>query len=78
MNTKLKLMLAVVLALCFLTLSIVSLNLVPKYIDDTYYIVGMEGKWSGLVSILFYVIACMCGLYGWLIFRYIIKKKRVK
>lgn len=66
MNAKIKLVLAVVLALCFLGLSIGALEVVPKYIEDRYYVMGVEGKWSNLVSLLFYVMAAMCGFYGWL------------
>lgn len=68
MNAKIKLVLAVVLALCFLGLSIGALEVVPKYIEDRYYVMGVEGKWSNLVSLLFYVMAEMCGFYGWLVF----------
>lgn len=50
MNAKIKLVLAVVLALCFLGLSIGALEVVPKYIEDRYYVMGVEGKWSNLVS----------------------------
>ena len=49
MNAKIKLVLAVVLALCFLGLSIGALEVVPKYIEDRYYVMGAEGKWSNLV-----------------------------
>lgn len=70
MNAKIKLVLAVVLALCFLGLSIGALEVVPKYIEDRYYVMGVEGKWSNLVSLLFYVMAEMCGFYGWLVFRH--------
>ena len=59
MNAKIKLVLAVVLALCFLGLSIGALEVVPKYIEDRYY-----------------VMAAMCGFYGWLVFRYIKYKRR--
>lgn len=76
MNAKIKLVLAVVLALCFLGLSIGALEVVPKYIEDRYYVMGVEGKWSNLVSLLFYVMATMCGFYGWLVFRYIKYKRR--
>lgn len=76
MNAKIKLVLAVVLALCFLGLSIRALEVVPKYIEDRYYVMGVEGKWSNLVSLLFYVMAEMCGFYGWLVFRYIKYKRR--
>ena len=71
MNAKIKLGLAVVLVLCFLGLSIGALNVVPKLIEDRFYVVGVEGKWSDLVSLLFYVMAAMCGFYGWLVFRHI-------
>lgn len=37
---------------------------------------GVEGKWSNLVSLLFYVMAVMCGFYGWLVFRHIKYKRR--
>ena len=50
MNAKIKLVLAVVLALCFLVLSIGALEVVPKYIEDRYYVMGVEGKWSNLVG----------------------------
>ena len=50
MNAKIKLVLAVVLALCFLGLSIGALDVVPKHIEDRFYVVGVEGKWSDLVS----------------------------
>ena len=76
MNAKIKLVLAVVLALCFFGLSIGALEVVPKYIEDRYYVMGAEGKWSNLVSLLFYVMAAMCGFYGWLVFRYIKYKRR--
>lgn len=76
MNAKIKLVLAVVLALCFLGLSIGALEVVPKYIEDRYYVMGVEGKWSNLVSLLFYVMAVMCGFYGWLVFRHIKYKRR--
>ena len=76
MNVKIKLVLAVVLALCFLGLSIGALVVVPKYIEDRYYVMGVEGKWSNLVSLLFYVMAAMCGFYAWLVFRYIKYKRR--
>ena len=76
MNAKIKLVLAVVLALCFLGLSIGALEVVPKYIEDRYYVMGVEGKWSNLVSLLFYVMAAMCGFYGWLVFIYIKYKRR--
>ncbi len=33
-----------VLALLFLVLSLVALDVVSKYIDDIYYVLGMEGK----------------------------------
>ena len=49
MNAKLKLVLAVVLALCFLGLSIGALDMVPKHIEDRFYVMGVEGKWSNLV-----------------------------
>ena len=49
---------------------------VPKYIEDRYYVMGVEGKWSNLVSLLFYVMAEMCGFYGWLVFRHIKYKRR--
>ena len=71
MNAKIRLVLAVVLALCFLGLSIGALDVVPKHIEDRFYVVGVEGKWSNLVSLLFYVMAVMCGFYGWLVFRHI-------
>jgi len=48
MNAKIKLVLAVVLTLCFLGLSIGALEVVPKYIEDRYYVMGAEGKWSNL------------------------------
>lgn len=76
MNAKIKLVLAVVLALCFLGLSIGTLEVVPKYIEDRYYVMGAEGKWSNLVSLLFYVMAAVCGFYGWLVFRHIKYKRR--
>ena len=57
MNAKIKLGLALVLVLCFLGLSIGALDVVPKYIEDRYYVMGVEGKWSNLVSLLFYVMA---------------------
>ena len=76
MNAKIKLVLAVVLALCFLGLSIGALEVVPKYIEDRYYVMGVEGKWSNLVSLLLYVMAVMCGFYGWLVFRHIKYKRR--
>ncbi len=66
MNAKIKLVLSVVLALCFLGWSIGALEVVPKYIEDRYYVMGVEGKWSNLVSLLFYVMAVMCDYYGWL------------
>ena len=59
MNAKIKLVLAVVLALCFLGLSIGALDVVPKHIEDR-----------------FYVMAAMCGFYGWLVFRYIKYKRK--
>ena len=65
MNAKIKLGLAVVLVLCFLGLSTGALDVVPKHIEDRFYVVGVEGKWSDLVSLLFYVMAAMCGFYGW-------------
>ena len=68
MNAKIKLVLAVVLALCFLGLSIGALDMVPKHIEDRFYVMGVEGKWSNLVSLLFYSMAAMCGFYGWLVF----------
>ena len=76
MNAKIKLVLAVVLALCFLGLSIGALDMVPKHIEDRFCVVGVEGKWSDLVSLLFYVMAAMCGFYGWVVFRYIKYKRR--
>ena len=76
MNAKIKLVLAVVLALCFLGLSIGALEVIPKYIEDRYYVMGVEGKWSNLVSLLFYVMAAMCGFYVWLVFRHIIYKRK--
>ena len=76
MNAKIKLVLAVVLALCFLGLSIGALDMMPKHIEDRFCVVGVEGKWSDLVSLLFYVMAAMCGFYGWLVFRYIKYKRR--
>ena len=76
MNAKIKLGLAVVLVLCFLGLSIGALNVVPKLIEDRFYVVGVEGKWSDLVSLLFYVMAAMCGFYAWLVFRCIKYKRR--
>ena len=76
MNAKIKSVLAVVLALCFLGLSIGALDVVPKHIEDRFCVVGVEGKWSDLVSLLFYVMATMCGFYGWLVFRYIKYKRR--
>ena len=76
MNAKIKLVLAVVLALCFLGLSIGALEVVPKYIEDRFYVMGVERKWSNLVSLLFHVMAVMCGFYAWLVFRYIKYKRR--
>ena len=76
MNAKIKLGLAVVLVLCFLGLSIGALDVVSKHIEDRFYVVGVEGKWSDLVSLLFYVMAAMCGFYGWLVFRNIKYKRR--
>ena len=76
MNAKIKLVLAVVLALCFLGLSIGALDVVPKHIEDRFYVMGVEGKWSNLVSLLFYSMAAMCGFYAWLVFRLIKYKRR--
>ena len=76
MNVKIKLVLDVVLALCFLGLSIGALDMVPKHIEDRFCVMGVEGKWSDLVSLLFYVMAAMCGFYGWLVFRHIKYKRR--
>ena len=76
MNAKIKLVLAVVLALCFLGLSIGALDVVPKHIEDRFYVVGVEGKWSNLVSLLFYVIAVKCGSYGWLLCSHAKYKRR--
>ena len=76
MNAKIKLVLAVVLALCFLGLSIGALDMMPKHIEDRFCVVGVKGKWSDLVSLLFYVMAAMCGFYGWLVLRYIKYKRR--
>ena len=76
MNAKIKLVLAVVLALCFLGLSIGALDVVPKHIEDRFYVMGVERKWSNLVSLLFCVMAEMCGFYAWLVFRYIKYKRR--
>ena len=64
------------LALCFLCLSIGALDVVPKHIEDRFCVVGVEGKWSNLVSLLFYAMAAMCGFYGWLVFRHIKYKRR--
>ena len=75
MNAKTKLVLAVVSALCFLGLSIGALDVVPKHIEDRFYAMGVVGKWANLVSLLFYVMAAMCGFYAWLVFR-LIKYKR--
>ena len=44
MNAQIKLVLAVVLALCFLGLSIGALDVVPKHIEDRFYVMGVEGK----------------------------------
>ena len=76
MNVKIKLVLAIVFALCFLGLSIGALDAVPKHIEDRFCVVGVEGKWSDLVSLLFYVMAAMCGFYGWLVFRHIKYKRK--
>ena len=76
MNARIKLVLAVVLALCFLGLSIGALEVVPKYIEDRFCVVGVEGKWSDLVSLFFYAMAAMCGFYGWLVLRHIKYKRR--
>ena len=76
MNAKIKLVLAIVLALCFLGLSIGALDMVPKHIEDRFCVVGVEGKWSDLVSLLFYAMAAMCGFYGWLVFSHIKYKRR--
>ena len=76
MNAKIKLVLAVVLAVCFLGLSIGALDVVPKHIEDRFYVMGVEGKWSNLVSLLFYVMAAMCGFYAWLVFRHIKYKRK--
>ena len=64
-----------VLALLFLVLSLVALAVVPKYIDDTYYVLGMEGKWSSMVSLLCYSIAAFCGFFAWMAYRAIKLKK---
>ena len=42
MNAKIKLGLAVVLALCFLGLSIGALDVVPKHIEDRVYVMGVK------------------------------------
>ncbi len=76
MNAKIKLVLAVVLALCFLGLSIGALEVVPKYIEDRYYVMGVEGKWSKLVTLLCYFRQAMWGFNGWLVFIYIKLKSR--
>ena len=47
-----------------------------QHIEDRFYVMGVEGKWSNLVSLLFYVMAVMCGFYGWLVFRHIKYKRR--
>lgn len=63
MRAKVILFAGGVLALLFLVLSLVALDVVPKYIDDKYYVLGMEGKWSSMVSLLCYSIATFCGFF---------------
>lgn len=63
-------------SLVFLGFVYRSTRCVPKHIEDRFYVVGVEGKWSNLVSLLFYVMAVMCGFYGWLVFRHIKYKRR--
>lgn len=44
MRAKVILVAGGILALLFLVLSLVALDVVPKYIDDKYYVLAMEGK----------------------------------
>lgn len=69
MRAKVILFAGGVLALLFLVLSLVALDVVPKYIDDKYYVLGMEGKWSSMVSLLCYSIAAFCGFFVWMAYR---------
>lgn len=75
MKAKVKLFVSGCLAVCFWVLTIVALDVVPKLIgDDCYMIMGLKGKWSDLVSLLFYGMAAICGFYAWLVYRHIKKK----
>lgn len=75
MKIKVVLFVGSVLALVFLVLSLVALDMVPKYVDDTFCVWGIEGKLSEMVSVLCYGIAAFCSIFVWMVYR-ALKMKR--
>lgn len=78
MSDKTKLALAICFALGFLVLTVLALDVVPKLIEDKFYVFGMASCWSTVVSLLFYGIAAMSGFYAWLMYRHIKMKKHLE